>query len=235
MTQNGCVLLGVDSPDSLRMAQALSAMLPGADAYYAQQRPEQQHLTLGRFGGSDAAGFAAWLSDSLAGQNSLLPTFTGSHVQLSDEARPFPNHPIPLGRRTRAAGAGAFGGLGNGGLGGGLGNGGLGGGFGTVGGGFDAPIGGGGRGPIGAAPIGAIGAAPIGGGAVGGSRQSARGGRWARPPRPPRPPRRRRRPAGRAHRRRRRRRSRPRTPRRCACRLRRRRRLGRYAAAGASW
>ena len=97
MTQNGCVLLGVDSPDSLRMAQALSAMLPGADAYYAQQRPEQQHLTLGRFGGSDAAGFAAWLSDSLAGQNSLLPTFTGSHVQLSDEARPFPNHPIPLG------------------------------------------------------------------------------------------------------------------------------------------
>jgi len=139
------------------MAQALSAMLPGADAYYAQQRPEQQHLTLGRFGGSDAAGFAAWLSDSLAGQNSLLPTFTGSHVQLSDEARPFPNHPIPLGGGG-AAGAGAFGGLGNGGLGGG---------FGTVGGGFDAPIGGGGRGPIGAAPIGAIGAAPIGGGAGG--------------------------------------------------------------------
>ena len=95
VTQNGCVLLGVDSPDSLRMAQALSTMLPGADTYYAQQRPEQQHLTLGRFGGSDAAGFAAWLSDSLAGQNSLLPTFTGSHVQLSDEARPFPNHPIP--------------------------------------------------------------------------------------------------------------------------------------------
>ena len=157
VTQNGCVLLGVDSPDSLRMAQALSAMLPGADAYYAQQRPEQQHLTLGRFGGSDAAGFAAWLSDSLAGQNSLLPTFTGSHVQLSDEARPFPNHPIPLGGGG-AAGAGAFGGLGNGGLGGG---------FGTVGGGFDAPIGGGGRGPIGAAPIGAIGAAPIGGGAGG--------------------------------------------------------------------
>eukprot|EP00228_Micromonas_bravo_P006229 CAMPEP_0203006164 /NCGR_PEP_ID=MMETSP1401-20130829/4026_1 /ASSEMBLY_ACC=CAM_ASM_000894 /TAXON_ID=38833 /ORGANISM="Micromonas pusilla, Strain CCAC1681" /LENGTH=236 /DNA_ID=CAMNT_0049747797 /DNA_START=100 /DNA_END=807 /DNA_ORIENTATION=- len=132
VTQNGCVLLGVDSPDSLRMARALAAMLPGADAYYAQQRPEQQHLTLGRFGGSDAAGFAAWLSESLAGQNSLLPTFTGSHVQLSDEVRPFPNHPVPLA--GVAGSAGAFGGLGNGGLGGG---------FGTVGGGFDAPIGGG--------------------------------------------------------------------------------------------
>ena len=46
VTQNGCVLLGVDSPDSLRMAQALSTMLPGADTYYAQQRPEQQHLSL---------------------------------------------------------------------------------------------------------------------------------------------------------------------------------------------
>jgi hypothetical protein len=156
VTQNGCVLLGVDSPDSLRMARALATMLPGADAYYAQQRPEQQHLTLGRFGGSDAAGFAAWLSESLAGQNSLLPTFTGSHVQLSDEVRPFPNHPVPLA--GVAGGAGAFGGLGNGGLGGG---------FGTVGGGFDAPIGGGGRGPIGASPIGAIGASPVGGGAGG--------------------------------------------------------------------
>ena len=49
VTQNGCVLLGVDSPDSLRMAQALSTMLPGADTYYAQQRPEPvsyTHLTL---------------------------------------------------------------------------------------------------------------------------------------------------------------------------------------------
>ena len=158
VTQNGCVLLGVDSPDSLRMARALSTMLPGADAYYAQQRPEQQHLTLGRFGGSDAAGFAAWLSDSLAGQNSLLPTFTGSHVQLSDEARPFPNHPIPLAGGSIAASAGAFGGLGNVGLGGG---------FGTVAGGFDAPIGGGARGPIGGSPVGAIGASPIGGSAGG--------------------------------------------------------------------
>jgi hypothetical protein len=49
------LLLGVDSPDSLRMAQALATMLPGADMYYAQQRPDQQHLTLGRFGGTDAA------------------------------------------------------------------------------------------------------------------------------------------------------------------------------------
>jgi hypothetical protein len=39
------------------------------------RRPEQQHLTLGRFGGTDAAGFAAWLSESLAGQNNLLPMF----------------------------------------------------------------------------------------------------------------------------------------------------------------
>ena len=87
------------------MAQALSSTLPGADQYYATQRPEQQHLTLGRFGGSDSAGFAAWLSESLAGQNSLLPTFTGSHVQLSDEARPFPNHPIAL---TGGGGSGTF-------------------------------------------------------------------------------------------------------------------------------
>ena len=92
------------------MAQALASSLPGADPYYAQQRPEQQHLTLGRFGGTDAAGFAAWLSESLAGQNSLLPAFTGTHVQLSDEARPFPNHPIAL------SGSGA---MGSGGLGGG--------------------------------------------------------------------------------------------------------------------
>jgi hypothetical protein len=140
------------------MSRALSAMLPGADTYYAQQRPEQQHLTLGRFGGSDAAGFAAWLSESLAGQNSLLPTFTGSHVQLSDEARPFPNHPIALTGGNAGVARGAFGGLGDGGLGGG---------FGTVGGGFDVPIGGGGRGPIGTSPVGAIGASHIGGGAVG--------------------------------------------------------------------
>ena len=112
MTQNGCVALGVDSPDSLRMAQALASSLPGADPYYAQQRPEQQHLTLGRFGGTDAAGFAAWLSESLEGQNSLLPAFTGTHVQLSDEARPFPNHPIALsgsgamGSRARGGGLG---------------------------------------------------------------------------------------------------------------------------------
>ena len=64
------------------MAQALASSLPGADPYYAQQRPEQQHLTLGRFGGTDAAGFAAWLSESLAGQNSLLPAFTGTHLSL---------------------------------------------------------------------------------------------------------------------------------------------------------
>ena len=195
VTQNGCVLLGVDSPDSLRMAQALSAMLPGADAYYAQQRPEQQHLTLGRFGGSDAAGFAAWLSDSLAGQNSLLPTFTGSHVQLSDEARPFPNHPIPLGGGG-AAGAGAFGGLGNGGWGGG---------FGTVGGGSTRPSAeadgahrrGAHRGHRRGAHRrgGAGGLAPIGAGGGGRARRARRA-----------PPRRRRRPAGRAHRRRRRRR-----------------------------
>jgi hypothetical protein len=147
VTQNGCVLLGVDSPDSLRMAVALSQMLPGADAYYATQRPEQQHLTLGRFGGTDAAGFAAWLSESLLGQNALLPTFTGSHVQLSDEARPFSNVPVAL---TGGAGAGATGhggGFGNGGLGNGNGlrQGGVPlGGFAPVGGGaeFDTPIGG---------------------------------------------------------------------------------------------
>ena len=159
------------------MAQALSAMLPGADAYYAQQRPEQQHLTLGRFGGSDAAGFAAWLSDSLAGQNSLLPTFTGSHVQLSDEARPFPNHPIPLGGGG-AAGGGAFGG-----------------GWGrtAVWGrvrhgrrGSMRPSAEGRTGPIGAAPIG-----PSAAHRRRGAAPPARG-RWARPPRPPR---RRRRPA----------------------------------------
>ena len=170
MTQNGCVLLGVDCPESLRMAQALANMLPGADAYYAQQRPEQQHLTLGRFGGSDSAGFAAWLSESLAGQISMLPQFTGVQVQLSDEARPFPNLPVAL---TGTGGGGLGNGLGSGGL--SLGNGsGLGGGFGSVGGGFDAPIGapsrsgpiGGGVAPIGGslAPIGAgpISSAPIG-------------------------------------------------------------------------
>ena len=157
MTQNGCVLLGVDSPDSLRVAQALAQALPGADLYYAQQRPEQQHLTLGRFGGSDAAGFAAWLSESLAGQNNLLPSFTGSHVQLSDEAR-FPNHPIALtGGATGGFGGGLGGGLGA------LGNGsGLGGGFGGVGGGFDAPV----SRPIGASPIGGGSLAPIGSGPI---------------------------------------------------------------------
>ena len=140
------------------MAQALSSTLPGADQYYATQRPEQQHLTLGRFGGSDSAGFAAWLSESLAGQNSLLPTFTGSHVQLSDEARPFPNHPIAL---TGGGGSGTFGSPSRG-LAGGLGNSGLGRGGGAVSGGFDGGMGGQGR-PIGASPIRAIGASPIGG------------------------------------------------------------------------
>ena len=94
MTQNGCVLLGVDSPDSLRMAQALATMLPGADMYYAQQRPDQQHLTLGRFGGTDAAGFAAWLSESLAGQNSLLPTFMGMAKQTAQRSPRHPPHVI---------------------------------------------------------------------------------------------------------------------------------------------
>lgn len=154
VTQNGCVLLGVDSPDSLRMAQALAAMLPGADMYYAQQRPEQQHLTLGRFAGTDAAGFAAWLSESLAGQNDLLPTFTGSHVQLSDEARPFPNVPIPLqGMSNNSLGLGGLGGLGNG-----VASNGFGGqDIGSIGGGFDSR-------PSNAAPtsLPPIGSQPIG-------------------------------------------------------------------------
>ena len=65
----------------------------------------------------------------------------------------------------------------------------------------------------------------------GAHRRRRRGSRHRRggvgaPAAPAAPAGRRRRPAGRAHRRRRRRRSRPRTPRRCACRLRRRRRLG---------
>ena len=160
MTQSGCVLLGVDSPDALRIAQALARMLPGADMYYPNQRPDQQHLTLGRFNGSDPAGFAAWLSESLAGQLNLLPTFTGTSVQLSDEVRPYPNYPIPL-----KGGAGGLGGIGAPGL--SLGNGsGLGGGFGSVGGGFDAPV----SRPAAAAPIGGslapIGSGPIGGGPV---------------------------------------------------------------------
>lgn len=163
MTQSGCVLLGVDSPDALRIAQALARMLPGADMYYPNQRPDQQHLTLGRFNGSDPAGFAAWLSESLAGQLNLLPTFTGTSVQLSDEVRPYPNYPIPL-----KGGAGGLGGIGAPGL--SLGNGsGLGGGFGSVGGGFDAPV----SRPAAAAPIGGslapIGSGPIGGGPIGGA------------------------------------------------------------------
>lgn len=49
--QNGCVLVGIECPDSLRIAQALSSALPGADTYYASQSPDQQLITLGRFAG----------------------------------------------------------------------------------------------------------------------------------------------------------------------------------------
>ena len=44
---------------------------------------------MGRFAGSDAAGFAAWLSESLAGQRTLLPELRCVSVQLSEEAHPF--------------------------------------------------------------------------------------------------------------------------------------------------
>ena len=94
--QNGCVLVGIDCPDSLAIARALVAALPGADTYYANQRPDQQLITLGRFAGSDAAGFAAWLSESLAGQRTLLPELRCVSVQLSEEAHPFPNPQIAL-------------------------------------------------------------------------------------------------------------------------------------------
>lgn len=131
--QNGCVLVGIECPDSLRIAQALSSALPGADTYYASQSPDQQLITLGRFAGTDAAGFAAWLSNSLAGQRTLLPELKCVSIQLSEEAHPFPNPQIAL--TGMSAGGGAVGlsaGLGPGvGLGLNLGVGlGLGGGFG---------------------------------------------------------------------------------------------------------
>lgn len=131
--QNGCVLVGIECPDSLRIAQALSSALPGADTYYASQSPDQQLITLGRFAGTDAAGFAAWLSNSLAGQRTLLPELKCVSIQLSEEAHPFPNPQIAL--TGMSAGGGSVGlnaGLGPGvGLGLNLGVGlGLGGGFG---------------------------------------------------------------------------------------------------------
>ena len=138
VTQNGCVLVGVECPGSLVIARALSAALPGADTYYASQHPEQQLITLGRFAGVDAVGFAKWLSESLAGQRALLPEFTCVSVQLSDEAHPFPNPQIPLTGTspTSMSGGGLDSGLGLGlNLGVGLG---LGGGFG----GFDSGYGG---------------------------------------------------------------------------------------------
>ena len=168
--QNGCVLVGIDCPASLRIAQALSAALPGADTYYASQRPDQQLITLGRFAGTDAAGFAAWLSESLAGQRTLLPELRCVSVQLSEEAHPFPNPQIAL---TGMSGAGDGGGLGGGlgpGLGLNLGLGlGLGGGFGgfesvssfsTGGGGFGSGAASSGTAAFGAAPASAsVGAA----------------------------------------------------------------------------
>ena len=109
VTQNGCVLVGVECPGSLAIARALSSALPGADTYYASQHPEQQLITLGRFAGVDAVGFAEWLSESLAGQRALLPEFTCVSVQLSDEAHPFPNPQIPLtGMASTAVGGGAL-------------------------------------------------------------------------------------------------------------------------------
>lgn len=88
-------------------------------------------------------------------------------MQLSDEARPFPNHPIALSGGN-VVGGGLGGGLGAPGL--SLGNGnGLGGGYGPVSGGFDAPVS---RGPIGGTaapgPIGGGSLAPIGSGPIGG-------------------------------------------------------------------
>lgn len=137
--QNGCVLVGIDCPGSLEIARALSSALPGADPYYANQRPDQQLMTLGRFAGTDAAGFAAWLSESLAGQRTLLPELRCVSVQLSEEAHPFPNPQIALTGMSARSG-GDMGGLGAG-LGSGVGLGlnlgvglGLGGGFGGLGG-----------------------------------------------------------------------------------------------------
>ena len=130
--QNGCVLVGIECPGSLEIARALSAALPGADPYYANQRPDQQLMTLGRFAGTDAAGFAAWLSESLAGQRTLLPEIRCVSVQLSEEAHPFPNPQIALTGLVRGGSDGLGVGLGSGvGLGLNLGVGlGLGGGFG---------------------------------------------------------------------------------------------------------
>jgi len=112
--QNGCVLVGIDCPGSLEIARALSAALPGADPYYANQRVDQQLMTLGRFAGTDAAGFAAWLSESLAGQRTLLPEIRCVSVQLSEEAHPFPNPQIPLTGITRGGSDGLGVGLGSG-------------------------------------------------------------------------------------------------------------------------
>jgi len=141
VTANGCVLVGVDCPGSLAIARALSAALPGADTYYASQHPDQQLITLGRFAGVDAVGFAKWLSESLAGQRALLPEFTCVSIQLSDEAHPFPNPQIPLSGGSGANdGRGIDSGLGLGlNLGVGLG---LGGGFGGFDSGYGAMSGG---------------------------------------------------------------------------------------------
>ena len=133
VTQQGAVLVSVECPESLRLSRALLGLLPGCDRYYAEQSPEAINLTLGRYAGQDVEGFERWLDRSLESQLDLLPRFRGTCIQLSDEARPFPNPRMPLmgslasasrlvGETTTVAAVGGlgdgFGGFGSGGLGG---------------------------------------------------------------------------------------------------------------------
>ena len=96
VTQQGAVLVSVECPESLRLSKALLGLLPGCDRYYAEQSPEAIYLTLGRYAGSDVEGFEQWLDRSLESQLDLLPRFRGTCIQLSDEARPFPNPRLAL-------------------------------------------------------------------------------------------------------------------------------------------
>ena len=124
MTQQGAVLVQVECAESLRLSRALLGVLPGSDRYYAEQTPDKISLTLGRYAGKDFEDFERWLDRSLENQLDLLPRFRGTCIQLSDEARPFPNPRMPLmgslATPTLVGSApGGFGGTSYGGFGGG--------------------------------------------------------------------------------------------------------------------
>ena len=112
VTREGAVLVSVECPESLRLSKALLRLIPGAGSYYAEQSPEAIKLTLGRYAGGDVEGFERWLDQSLQSQWDLLPRFRGTCIQLSDEARPFPNPRMPLMGSLATASSGGIGGVG---------------------------------------------------------------------------------------------------------------------------